>query len=67
MVLATPVLPPAASAQAKSGRLVPGGAGAGMGGASMRGAEAVVPTLGPGLTEALGVKAGPQAVRSNIK
>src|SRR5579859_2140039 len=66
MVLATPVLPPDASAQAKSGMLVPGGAGGGIGGASILGAEAVLPGL-DGLTAALGARAGPQAVRSTIK
>src|ERR1043165_611742 len=67
ITLATPVLPPAASAHAKAGRLVPGGVGGVTGGAEMRGAEARVPTVPSGLTFALGVRSGPQAATTEIR
>src|SRR5689334_6953409 len=67
ITLATPVLPPAASAQAKAGRLVPGGEGGVTGGGEMRGAEATLELVPSGLTFALGVRSGPQAVASKIK
>src|SRR5438874_3063830 len=66
MVLATPVLPPEKSEQAKAGRLVPGGVGGVTGGAEMRGAEALAAPVPPGVIAALGASTGPQAVRIEI-
>src|SRR2546422_9848889 len=54
------------SEQAKAGRLVPGGVGGVTGGAEMRGAEALAAPVPPGVTAALGVSCGPQAVRIEI-
>src|SRR5437016_6912782 len=66
MVLATPVLPPEKSEQAKAGRLVPGGVGGVTGGAEMRGAEALAAPVPRGVIAALGASTGPQAVRIEI-
>jgi hypothetical protein len=65
MALATPVLPPEASEQAKSGRLVPGGTGGAIGGVEILGGDALVfvAALSLGVTAALGVNEGPQAHR----
>src|SRR4029077_9107272 len=68
MVLATPVLPPAASAQAKAGRGVPGGVGGLIGGSEVLGPETIVVAgVSVGLATALGPRLGPQAVRIEIK
>src|SRR5690348_10443146 len=67
MVLATPVLPPEASAHEKSGRLVAGGVGGVTGGFAMRGPEA---SLGPtplGDSAAEGVTFGPQPATSTSR
>src|SRR2546430_11791975 len=66
MVLATPVLPPEKSVQAKSGRLVPGGVGGATGGWEMRGPEALAAPVAPGVTDAVWASCGPQAVRIEI-
>ena len=67
IVLATPVLPPEASEQAKSGRFVPGGVGGVTGAGAMRGAEALAtPVPPPGETAAEGSIEGPQAPRIEI-
>ena len=67
IVLATPVLPPDASAHAKAGRVSPGGVGGVTGGGAMRGPEEPpdVPAA-PGVTAALGASEGPHAVRIEI-
>ena len=58
------MLPPERSAHAKAGKFVPGGVGGMTGGCEMRGPEALTATASPpGLTDALGEIAGPQAAR----
>ena len=65
--MATPVLPPEASAHANAGRLVPGGVGGLTGGAEMRGPDAEAAPVAAGVTAALGASSGPQAVKTEIK
>src|SRR5438128_3624260 len=60
IVLATPVVPPDASAQAKAGRLVPGGVGE-TGGAEIRGPDAFAAFVPLESLAALGVSSAPQA------
>src|SRR5438132_821945 len=55
MLLATPVLPPEASAHANAGRLVPGGVGGLTGGAEMRGPDAEAAPVAAGVGRAGGV------------
>src|ERR671937_1234740 len=66
IALATPVLPPEASAQAKSGSVVPVGLGD-TGGAETRGPEALAAPVPAGVTAAEGARLGPQATRIEIK
>lgn len=67
IALATPVLPPDASAHANAGRLLPGGWGGVTGGCSMRGAEALLPATASGLTADVGVRAGPHAASARMR
>src|ERR1700737_4379748 len=59
VTLATPVLPPPKSAQAKAGRLMLGGVGGVTGGGEIRGAEAIVAGEGETVASAAGVVGGP--------